>query len=75
MILNPTELAADLMCDLPPDVRAVMDAHFVDGHSVHMIQRHQNIKRRDLETMIETALAAMRTELRRRGVRAVSDAM
>ena len=68
MISSSTELVAEVLSDLPPDVRTVMEAHFLDGESVFKIQRRYKLKRRDLEALIEAALVTMRTALRSRGV-------
>jgi hypothetical protein len=73
MIFTAPELAVAVVKDLPPEVRMVVEAHFFDGESIFKIQRRYNLKRRDLEAMIEAALVTMRTALRRRGVRAVGD--
>lgn len=73
MISTPAEVAAALVKDLSPDIRKIVEAHFFDGESVLKIQRRYKLKRRDVEAMIEVSLITMRTALRSRGVRAVSD--
>jgi hypothetical protein len=73
VILTASELLTTALNDLPPNDRAIVEAHFFDGESMFKIQRHRKMRRRDLENMIEAALATMRTSLRSRGVRSVSD--
>jgi hypothetical protein len=73
MLSTAADLASNLVLDLPPDVRKIVEAHFFDGESIFKIQRRYKLKRRDLESMIEAALGNMRTALRSRGVRAVRD--
>jgi hypothetical protein len=73
MIFTPAELAATLVQDLPPHVRKIVEARFFDGESILKIQRRYKLKRRDLEAMIQTALATMRTALEIRKIRAVGD--
>jgi hypothetical protein len=73
MISTAADLAAALVNDLPPEVRIIVEAHFFEGESIFTIQRRHGMKRRDLEMLIQAALVTMRTALRSRGVRAVSD--
>lgn len=73
VILNAAELLSATLKEMSPYNRAVLEAHFFDGESIFKIQRRYNLKRRDLEAMIEAALVTMRSALRSRGVRAVAD--
>jgi len=73
MLANAAEFVSFATSALPPDVRTVVEAHFLEGDSVLKIQRRFGVKRRDVEAMIETGLAEMGTALRSHGVRGMTD--
>lgn len=73
MLANAAEFVSFATSALPPDVRTIVEAHFLDGDSVFKIQRRFGVKRRDVEAIIEAALAEMETALRSRGVRGMTD--
>jgi len=75
MILNAAELVAAALNELPSEIRTLVEAHFFDCESVFKIQRHHQMKRRDIEATIAAALANMRTTLRSRGFNEMSDLM
>jgi hypothetical protein len=39
MISTAAELAAALVEDLPPDIRSIVEAHFLGGESIFTMQR------------------------------------
>jgi hypothetical protein len=53
MLFTAADLAAVLVQDLPPEVPRIVEAHFFDGESNFKIQRRYQLKRWELEAMIE----------------------
>ncbi len=73
MILTAAEILDSAMDDLDPDIRAIVTDHFFDGASVFKIQRHRQMKKREVETCLATALDDIKAYMLRRGVRASTD--
>jgi DNA-directed RNA polymerase specialized sigma24 family protein len=73
MLATAADFVSFATSALPPDVRTVVEAHFLDGDSIFKIQRRFGVKRRDVEAMIETALAEMGMAFRSHGVRGMTD--
>lgn len=73
MILFPTDLLAAALDDLPPEIRSILEAYFFNGESTFKIQRHTQMKHRDVETAIETGLSIMRAVLKDLGITTMAD--
>jgi len=61
------------LATLPPLQQMLATDHFLKGVSVHILSSRYNLKRVEVESIIATALASMRTALRCRGVWGVAD--
>lgn len=73
MILTATDLIAATLAELPPDLQAVAEAHFLDGCSVWAIMRERRMKKKEVESALDAALNGMRAALRSRGIRGLAD--
>jgi hypothetical protein len=73
MILTAAEILDSAIGELAPDIRAIVTDHFFDGASVFKIQRQRQMKKREVEAQIATALNDIKAYMLRRGVRASID--
>jgi hypothetical protein len=75
MILTAAEILDSAIGDLAPEIQAIVTEHFFDGASVHKIQRQRQMKRKEVEAQIATALNDIKVYMLRRGVRASADVL
>lgn len=75
MLLSLGELVAQVVTELPADLRSIVESHYLEGASVYKIQRQRGMKRREVEAILTAALEMMRTTLRRQGIDGIWDVL